>query len=173
MIKKIKTPRILKVNGVDGLTVSVVFNNGESRNIDFNKVLIPSIIGENSPAFKLLDADEFKQFKLENYTLSWANASTKMAGFDGEELDLPFEIGAHRLYELSEPDASFLTIQIGVLIKNARIEAQLTQQELAEMCGTTRTYISKIENSNADLEVSTLRKIVEVGFGKRLEIAIH
>jgi DNA-binding XRE family transcriptional regulator len=172
MIKKIKTPRILKVNYTDGLTVSVIFNNGASRKINFKKVLIPSIIGKDSPANKLLNPDEFKQFTLENYTLSWANASSKMEGFDGEELTLPFEIGADTLYELSEPD-NFQTIDIGSLVREGRIAARLTQQELANMCGTTRNYISKIENSNSDLELSTLQKIVEVGFGKRLAIGFQ
>lgn len=109
MIKKIKTPRILKVNYTDGLTVSVIFNNGASRKINFKKVLIPSIIGKDSPANKLLNPDEFKQFTLENYTLSWANAASTMEGFDGETLTLPFEIGADTLYELSEPDNSYKT----------------------------------------------------------------
>ena len=40
------------------------------------------------------------------------------------------------------------------------------------MSGTTRYYISRIENERSDIEVATLRKIVEIGLGKHLEISI-
>jgi transcriptional regulator with XRE-family HTH domain len=48
----------------------------------------------------------------------------------------------------------------------------LTQQELALMSGTSRTYISRIENDRSDVELGTLRKIIETGLGKTLEISI-
>jgi transcriptional regulator with XRE-family HTH domain len=48
----------------------------------------------------------------------------------------------------------------------------MTQQDLAIKSGTTRTYISRIENDRSDLELATLRKIIETGLGKRLEILI-
>lgn len=48
----------------------------------------------------------------------------------------------------------------------------LTQQELAIKSGTTRNYISRIENEHSDIEMATLRKIVETGLGKQLDIRI-
>jgi transcriptional regulator with XRE-family HTH domain len=48
----------------------------------------------------------------------------------------------------------------------------LTQEDLAQKSGTTRTYISRIENDKSDLELATLRKIIEIGLGKKLEIKI-
>ena len=48
----------------------------------------------------------------------------------------------------------------------------LTQQELAIKSGTTRNYISRIENDRSDIEIATLRKIVETGLGQQLDVRI-
>jgi transcriptional regulator with XRE-family HTH domain len=48
----------------------------------------------------------------------------------------------------------------------------MTQEELAEKCGTNKGYISKVENDVKEIRLSTLRKIVEKGFGGRLELSI-
>jgi predicted transcriptional regulator len=59
------------------------------------------------------------------------------------------------------------------MIKTARLSAGLTQDELAQRSGTTRFYISRIENGKTDFEISTLRKIVEAGLGKKLKLLIE
>jgi len=86
---------------------------------------------------------------------------------------VPYQIGADVLYEYSEPEISDMTIKIGKLLKTARKESGLTQEALARKSGTTRTYISRIENDRSDLEIATLKKIVEIGLGKQLEIKIR
>lgn len=48
----------------------------------------------------------------------------------------------------------------------------LTQEELAEKVGTSKSYISKIENNIKEVRISTLQKIVELGFGGRLLLSI-
>jgi len=48
----------------------------------------------------------------------------------------------------------------------------MTQEELAIKVGTTKSYISKIENDLKEARISTLQKIVELGFGARLEVNI-
>lgn len=63
--------------------------------------------------------------------------------------------------------------QIGSLIKNARKQAGLTQEELARRSGTTKNYISRIENNKSDIEFGTLMKIIEIGLGKQLSININ
>ena len=66
MRKTIKMPRILKINWVKELSVSVIFNNGESRIIDFRKVLNSLKLVENSPARILFKTEEFSKVELEN-----------------------------------------------------------------------------------------------------------
>ena len=69
-------------------------------------------------------------------------------------------------------EKGYETFKIGALIHEARLEKGLTQDELAEKCGTTKSYISKIENNIKEVRISTLQKIVELGFGGHLQLSI-
>ena len=57
---------------------------------------------------------------------------------------------------------------VGEMIKDARKEAHLTQDELAEKTGTKKSYISRVENGKIDIQISTLFKIFEEGLGKKI-----
>lgn len=61
---------------------------------------------------------------------------------------------------------------IGLLIKEARQEKGITQEELAQRVGTTKSYISKIENNVKEVRLSTLQRIVEEGLGGQLKLSI-
>lgn len=74
--------------------------------------------------------------------------------------------------ERDELDADYEAFKIGALIHDTRIEMGMTQEELAEKVGTTKSYISKIENNIKEARISTLQKIIEQGFGGRLELNI-
>lgn len=72
-----------------------------------------------------------------------------------------------------ELEAGYENFKIGVMIHEARLQKGMTQQELAEKVGTTKSYISKIENNIKEARFSTLQKIVEIGLGGRLELSIR
>ncbi|MFV8343695.1 helix-turn-helix domain-containing protein [Flavobacterium sp. XS2P39] len=72
----------------------------------------------------------------------------------------------------NELDAGHENFKIGAMIHDARIQKGLTQEELAEKAGTTKSYISKIENNVKEARISTLQKIVELGLGGHLELSI-
>ena len=172
MRKQIKIPRILKINWIKGLSISVVYNNGESRIIDFRDVLSKIGIDKNSPVAILFDEEEFKKVEIENNTLSWSNVEQYITFRNNEKVKVPFEIGADVLLKYSHPEDSIVEWKIGKLIRESRIKSGLTQQELAIKSGTTRNYISRIENDRSDIEIATLRKIVETGLGKQLDVSI-
>jgi ribosome-binding protein aMBF1 (putative translation factor) len=69
-------------------------------------------------------------------------------------------------------EAGYENFKIGALIHDARLEKGLTQEELAEKVGTTKSYISKLENNIKEVRISTLQKIVGVGLGGHLELSI-
>jgi ribosome-binding protein aMBF1 (putative translation factor) len=69
-------------------------------------------------------------------------------------------------------EEGYENFKIGALIHDARLEKGMTQEELAVKVGTTKSYISKIENNLKEARISTLQKIVEVGFGGHLELSI-
>jgi DNA-binding XRE family transcriptional regulator len=171
MRKTVKIPRILKIEKVEGLKVYVMFNNGETRLLDFNKILSDWEVSENEIEYKLYDETEFKKVKLNNQTLSWENLTTKLIGENGKEIEYPYEIGPDVLYNLSSV-SDLVTDSYGSIIRKERIKAGLTQDELAHRAGTTRFYISRFENNKSDIELSTLRRIVESGLGKRLKLQI-
>ena len=61
---------------------------------------------------------------------------------------------------------------VGEMIKEARKEAKLTQEDLAKKTGTKKSYISRLENGQIDIQISTLFKIFEEGLGKKVEFVI-
>ncbi len=69
-------------------------------------------------------------------------------------------------------DAESLAFRLGIMLKEARKEAQLTQEELAERTGTKKSYISRIERGLSDIHISTYYKLIELGLGKNLKISI-
>ncbi|HLF64197.1 MAG TPA: helix-turn-helix transcriptional regulator [Saprospiraceae bacterium] len=69
-------------------------------------------------------------------------------------------------------EAGYKNFKIGVLLQEARLEKGMTQEELADKVGTTKSYISKIENNVKEVRISTLQKIVELGLDGRLELSI-
>ena len=62
-------------------------------------------------------------------------------------------------------------LKIGVMLREARLSAGLTQEELARRIGTKKTAISRIENHAEDVKLSTLKKTASA-LGKKLEIKI-
>jgi DNA-binding XRE family transcriptional regulator len=61
---------------------------------------------------------------------------------------------------------------IGEILREARKDAHMTQEELAKKTGTRKSFISRIENGHSDIQLSTLYRIVEIGFGKRVNLTI-
>ncbi len=71
-----------------------------------------------------------------------------------------------------EFEEGFEAFKIGVMLQELRKEQGMTQEQLAKKCGTTKTYISRIENNASDIRLSTLMRIVRQGFGKHLKLSI-
>ncbi len=74
--------------------------------------------------------------------------------------------------EREELESGYETFKIGALIHDTRIEMGMTQEQLAQKVGTTKSYISKIENNIKEARISTLQKIIELGFGGQLELKV-
>lgn len=85
-----------------------------------------------------------------------------------ELLDLKYgEIGTERRDEFEEKSQYFV---ISEMLKEARKEANMTQEQLAEKVGTKKSYISRLENGKCDIQLSTLYRIFEYGLGKRVNL---
>ena len=70
-------------------------------------------------------------------------------------------------------EQQFETFRLGVLLEEARTKLGMTQAELAEKCGTNKSYISRIENNSSDIRLSTLIKIIQQGLGGHLKLTLQ
>ena len=68
-------------------------------------------------------------------------------------------------------DTGYEQFKIGVLLKQAREEAGLTQEELAVKLNTKKSAISRIENHAEDIKLSTLEKFANA-LGKKLHLKV-
>ena len=70
-------------------------------------------------------------------------------------------------------ERDFESFKIGLLLRNAREEKNLTQEQLGELVDKKRTYISRVENNGSNLTLKTLYEIVEKGLGGKVTISIE
>ena len=69
-------------------------------------------------------------------------------------------------------EQKFEAFKLGVMLQDLRKELGMTQEQLAAKCGTTKTYISRIENDASDIRLSTLMRIVSEGLGGHLRLSV-
>ncbi len=68
-------------------------------------------------------------------------------------------------------ESGYEDFKIGVMLKQAREDAGMTQEALAKKLKTKKTAISRIENHAEDLKLSTLEKVA-MALGRRLQVRI-
>jgi DNA-binding XRE family transcriptional regulator len=165
--KSKRIPKILKINNINkkDLKISVLFSNGEDRIIDFWKIFNDKWkIKKNDVEYKLLSPIEFAKVTVINHSLC-------ITGKNNLKRQVPYQIGADTLFELSDLDSS-MSFSIGEMFRKARLKAKKSQVEVAESAGTSRTYITRLENNQQDVEIMTLKKLIEAGLNKHLRISI-
>ena len=60
---------------------------------------------------------------------------------------------------------------IGEQLKDERLRAGLTQEQLAEKVGTKKSFISRVERGHADIQISTLVKLFR-GLGRQVSVRV-
>jgi DNA-binding XRE family transcriptional regulator len=70
-------------------------------------------------------------------------------------------------------ERDFESFKIGLLLRKAREEKNLTQEQLGDLVDKKRTYISRVENNGSNLTLKTLYEIVEKGLGGKVTISIE
>ena len=98
------------------------------------------------------------------------NEAIRNAKSFDEILDIQYgKIGEKKRDEFEEKAQYFV---ISETLKDARREAKMTQQQLADKVGTKKSYISRLENGKCDIQLSTLYRIFEDGLGRRISLLI-
>ncbi len=75
------------------------------------------------------------------------------------------KLGTESRNEYEEHAQMFI---VSEMLKEARREAKMTQEQLAVKAGTKKSYISKIENAKGNIQLSTLIRIFEKGLNRRV-----
>ena len=70
-------------------------------------------------------------------------------------------------------EQGFEAFKLGVMLQEMRKQQNMTQDQLAKKCGTTKTYISRIENDASDIRLSTLMRIIQKGLGGHLKLIVE
>lgn len=104
-----------------------------------------------------------KRKKMKKEAIS--NAKT----FD-ELLDLKYGKVGSSVRDEYEAKANYFVIS--EMLKEARKDAHITQEQLADRIGTKKSYISRLENGKVDIQLSTLFKIFETGLGRKIQLTI-
>ncbi|MBQ9475482.1 MAG: helix-turn-helix transcriptional regulator [Bacteroidales bacterium] len=60
---------------------------------------------------------------------------------------------------------------IGEQLKDERLKAGLTQEQLADKIGTKKSFISRVERGHADIQLSTLVKLFQ-GLGRQVRVRV-
>jgi DNA-binding XRE family transcriptional regulator len=87
-----------------------------------------------------------------------------------ELLDLKYGKVGSPLRDGYEAKANYFVIS--EMLKEARKDAHITQEQLADKIGTKKSYISRLENGKVDIQLSTLFKIFETGLGRKIQLTI-
>lgn len=85
-------------------------------------------------------------------------------------LDIQYGKTGSKKRDAFEEKAQYFVIS--EMLKEARKEANLTQEQLAIKIGTKKSYISRLENGKCDIQLSTLYKIFETGLGRKVNLLI-
>ena len=97
-------------------------------------------------------------------------SKTKIVDFDDH---LNQECGERGTETREAFEEGFEAFRLGVMLQELRKNRGLTQEQLAKKCGTTKTYISRIENNASDIRLSTLMRIIREGLGGHLKLNVE
>lgn len=104
-------------------------------------------------------------------TLHWPSVPIQII-IRNRTIEGPLDLDPDELYRQSTLLRRAEPLAVGAILRKARLEAGLSQVEVAVKSGTSRNYISRIENGKSDIQLETLNKIVQLGIGKQIRLEI-
>lgn len=166
--------RILKIRHLNYPNIAFVAGNGEHRSLNLINHFKRLKISEKDFGYQILkDKKLFNTVSVEENALAWKQLQSTIKLPGGKILTTYFHLDPLMVLKHSEPETRKLSYDIGQKIREERLCQDMSQQELAEKIGTSKHYISKLENSKTDFEFKTLQKVVELGLGKNIHLTIY
>lgn len=168
-----RLPRIVKIVSVRNFVIRTLWNNGELRAIDFKPMIELWQKNKEHIYEPLANPKIFKSVSVSaDHTLCWPSVPIKVT-FKGITNESPLDLDPDVLYEAGKLIERYEPPRVGLLLKTAREHAGLSQTEVALNSGTSRTYISRIENERSDIQFDVFYKIVKLGIGKDVKVSIE
>ena len=172
MLSTQSLPRIVKILSIEPFKLTALWTTAEVRQIDFGPLFDEWKQQNDSRLFPLFDFDTFKQVTVSpTRTLHWLNVPLKVK-LARRTLEGPLDLDPDELYRHSVLVRRTERLAVGSILKKARQDAGLSQLDVATKSGTSRNYISRIENGKSDIQLETLNKIVQLGIGKQVRVEI-
>lgn len=165
-------PKIARIIEVEPFKITLLWSTSEIRELDFAPLFRQWEAEGDTKMAALRDWEVFRQVTLsENRTLCWPNIPVSFT-FKGTTHSNPLELDALELYRQTTLVKKTEGVNVGAMLRKAREAAGLSQADVALKSGTTRNYISRIENDKSDIQLETLQKIVELGIGGEIVVQI-
>ncbi len=99
--------------------------------------------------------------------------ATKNKNITTFEEHLTNQYGKRRTEKRTKFEIKAKAFLIGEVIKEERRLAKMTQEQLADKIGAKKSFISRIENGQSDIQLSTLYRLLEFGLGKKVELTVR
>ena len=165
-------PRIIRILQVEPFKITALWTTSEVRLIDFEPLFKQWQADQDTKLLPLMDYSTFKEVAVsQTRTLSWPTIFVSIS-LRNRVISAPLDLDPDSLYQQSTLVKQTEKIPVGFLLKRAREDAGLSQLDVALKSGTTRHYISRIENGKSDIQLETLNKIVQLGMGKQVRVEI-
>ena len=165
-------PRITRILAVEPFKITALWTTAEVRENDFEPLFTQWKQENDTRLFPLFQYEAFKKVAVSPaHTLCWPTVSIEV-NVANCTLKGPLDLDPDELYRQSLLVQKTERLPIGSILRNARLAAGLSQIELAMKSGTSRNYISRIENGKSDIQLETLNKIVQLGMGKQIRVEI-
>lgn len=165
MNRKNRIPGISRILKVERFEITCLWNTGETKVIDFEKLFKEWDLQPDDIDYALTDYEVFKQVGLTD-TLNLCWEPIKING-------MTYDLDPIVMYEAGELVENPKENNISKLIKEARLAAGMSQVDLAIRSGTTKHYLSRLENGKSNIAMDTLTRIIETGLGKKLKVEIE
>jgi DNA-binding XRE family transcriptional regulator len=162
--RAVKWPKPIKIVKAVPFEITSLWNTGELRLNKFD--VVSEQWDQNTALAPLLEPDIFVNVKVIDGAFAWDSPGIMI---DGKSYVRDLDPG--RCYKESILLKSFDPVnETAQFLKKERLNAKLTQAELAQRTGYSPKYISKIERGATDIQIGTLYYILEVGLGKYLKL---
>lgn len=148
--------KALKIVIKDGTKIDVYFFDGVVKRYD-----VLSLADRFPQLNELKNRSVFEKVKLlGTSTVQW-----------NDELDIDVEVIYDDGIDVTKDYDDVQNVIIGYIIKERRIDLQLSQEELAKRVGIDQSDLSKIEKGNANPSIKMINKIAD-GLNSRISISL-